>query len=60
LHFNGFCVKQTVYGLKLMTLPYDVSVFFILAQFFRERNEIRPIFSLHFLKTRNIFLTYEN
>ena len=21
LHFNGFCVKQTVYGLKLMTLP---------------------------------------
>ncbi|MEF2646869.1 MAG: hypothetical protein U0N32_12265, partial [Oscillospiraceae bacterium] len=20
LHFNGFCVKQTVYGLKLMTL----------------------------------------
>ena len=21
LHFNGFCVKQTIYGLKLMTLP---------------------------------------
>ena len=21
LHFNGFCVKQTVYGLKLMTFP---------------------------------------
>ena len=23
LHFNGFCVKQTVYGLKLMTLPFQ-------------------------------------
>ena len=43
-----------------MTLPYDVSVFLILAQFFRESNEIRPIFALYFLKTRNIFLTYEN
>ena len=26
LHFNGFCVKQTVYGLKLMTLPCRASV----------------------------------
>ena len=23
LHFNGFCVKQTVYGFKLMTLPFS-------------------------------------
>ena len=32
-----------------------MSVFLILAQFFRESNEIRPIFALYFLKTRNIF-----
>ena len=26
LHFNGFCVKQTVYGLKLMTLRHEVGL----------------------------------
>ena len=29
LHFNGFCVKQTVYGLKLMTLPAGEGVWCI-------------------------------
>ena len=40
LHFNGFCVKQTVYGLKLMTLGARDSFHVVVSRRFLDNHNI--------------------